>query len=153
MIIYYEYANYYDDDVEEDDNQLPLYHPLQGRALERRALWWYFASPDCKQNWKNYDKDILHHQRYFLAWADDQRYLFIGADVRQNDDWAICNIKIFFRMINEHMMKDITSLRWADVKNISSDLNRSWDIVSDEPLQNGSHANGVNGHALDPSVW
>ena len=32
----YEYANYYDDDV--DDNQLPPYHPLQGRALERRAL-------------------------------------------------------------------------------------------------------------------
>ena len=38
MIIYYEYANYYDDDVEEDDNQLPPYHPLQSRALERRAL-------------------------------------------------------------------------------------------------------------------
>ena len=33
MIIYYEYANYYDDDVEEDDNQLPPYHPLQGRDL------------------------------------------------------------------------------------------------------------------------
>ena len=38
MINYHEYASYYDDDVEEDDNQLPPYHPLQGRALERRAL-------------------------------------------------------------------------------------------------------------------
>ena len=38
MIIDYELANYYDDDVEEDDNQLPPYHPFQGRALQRRAL-------------------------------------------------------------------------------------------------------------------
>ena len=49
MIIDYELANYYDDDVEEDDNQLPPYHPFQGRALQRRALWWYFALPDCKK--------------------------------------------------------------------------------------------------------
>ena len=127
MIIYYEYANYYDDDVEEDDNQLPPYHPLQGQALERRALWWYFASPDCKKKLKELWQRHFAPSKIFLCmsrWSKISLYM------------SRCKTKWWL----SHLQHQWYSFGWAvsiwwkislhfdeQMSKIFAQINRSWD--------------------------